>query len=210
MPENEMSVQWWIVKVLAVAGGAAVGFMGAGWLLVGLCRLTVHRRPPVFASRLTRLLGGIALGWLVYLWAFNIGMSGGLGGGGGWWPFGSQGGPGTAEQATTPKPQQAAKEEQAQAATTLQIHVLGGQRVVEQRFYVVQDEPRARTWTELIEELTRRREQDPQLRILEIVLYPDSVDRDNPAVRDLENWAREHGMTPKVSTPPAPGATRKA
>jgi hypothetical protein len=199
-----MAIQWLIVKWLAVAGGVAVGFFGGGLLLIGLCRATVHRRPPQFALRITRLLGGIALGWLVYLWAFGIGTSGGLGGGGGWWPFGSQGGPGTAERQSNSESPDVVKEESPLNPTSVQVRVLGGKEVVEQRFYVVQNEPRARKWNELVDALTELRNKDANLRIVEIILYPESVDRDNPAVRDLEAWAHDHGMTPKVSTPPVP------
>ena len=39
-----------------------------------------------------RLLSGLALGLLVWLWVFSPAGAGGFGGLGGWWPFGGKGG----------------------------------------------------------------------------------------------------------------------
>ena len=198
-----LDLQMLVVKVLAVAGGGALGFLGGGLLLRALCRFLFVRRPPRRAVLTTRILGAVVLGWLVYLWVFGSGGWGWLGGGGGWWPFGGRGGAGNgASSAPMPTAQKQAPTKEAEPVRVL---VLGGRKVVDQRFYLVEGESQAWTWPELVNYLTRQLQKEPDLRVAEIILYKDSVDRDNPAVSDLETWAKEHGLTPKISTPPGNG-----
>lgn len=189
------------LKGLAVAGGALVGFLAGGFLVRALCRLFIFRRAPWPAVLMGRLLGALVLAGLVYLfWGFGSGGWGGLGGGGGWWPFGRPGGAG---RETAPVSVPTAREQAAvRQAEPVRVIVLGGHKVVRQRFYLVEGEAQARTWPELERYLSQRRQEEPGLSVIEIILYKDSVDRDNPAVSELEDWAREHGLTPKLATPP--------
>jgi hypothetical protein len=82
----------WVLRVLAVVGGAAVGGFGAGLITQGLSRLLTTRPVPRVPLLIIRLLGAVVCGWLVFLLVFGGGL-GGLGGGGGWSLFGG-GGPG--------------------------------------------------------------------------------------------------------------------
>ena len=195
-----------IVKVLAVVGGVAVGAAGCGLFLKLMARLVVRQKTvprPVLAA--TRVLGGIAVGLLVWAWVFNPGGQGGMGGsGGGWWPFGQGGGKGdavakkAADQEPAPQKSAPAPESARSGGEALRVTMLGGPRVRDQRFYVLgQDAPR--NWDELRQAVAERKRQNPDLRDLDVVIYRDSVDRDNPAVTELTRWAQENGLTPRVS-----------
>src|SRR5439155_8325601 len=129
-----------ILKGLAVAGGAAVGWLGSGLLLQLLVRLSLHRPVPRKLLVPVRALGGLALGLAVWVWAFS---SGGLGPGlGGWFGSGQGGGqppgaktePGPSTEATAEREtitlQHGAPESRPGAGQdSLRIEILGGARV---------------------------------------------------------------------------------
>jgi hypothetical protein len=201
-------LQMALLKGLAVAGAAAVGFLAGGSLLKLIGRLLLVRRIPRSGMFVTRLLSGIAVGMLVYLWVFGEGGLGGMGGEGGWWPFGAKGGPGQGNVIPTPSPAEPAKtplpqeRQPMETPHALTIRLLGGRRVDDQRFYLVQGEKAAMDWPELTKWLLERKKADPALQSLEIELFADSVDRDNPAVTQLERWCKEKGLAAKLVFPP--------
>ncbi len=204
-----VDVQMLVIKGLAVAGGAAVGYFLGGWFLWLVGRLFFFRKVPPRAVGTVRLLSMIALGMLVYLWVFGNSTAGGLGGGGGWWPFGGKAGQGdNAGTASTTEPVQKPPEERTEEPAkaleqgrTLQIRMLGGDRVIEQRFYQVEGQASALNWLALRKLLEQQASEEPPLKGIEIVLFKDSVDRDNPAVTQVENWARDKGLTSKIVLP---------
>lgn len=189
-----------VVKWLAVAGGAAIGALMFG--VVGqFWSKRMMRRPASKPMMLVlRLLGALLMGSLVWAFVFGSGGGGGLGGSGsGFWPFGAKGSQGSAsEDAATSKqpPQDTARGPRVES---LKIRILGGKRVENQRFYVI-DAEKPRDWDELKETVLERRQHNPALQEIEILLYKDSVDRQNPAVTKLDKWARENGFKP--SYPP--------
>jgi hypothetical protein len=194
-----------LLKVLAVAGGGAIGFFGTGLFLKLVGRFFFRRKGQPPAYNFVRSLGMVALGFLVYLWAFGAG-GGGFGGAGGWWPFGGKGGTGTDpslsgqapdKQAVEPLPKIIDKEKAA-SEHVIKVRFLGGKDVVEQRFYLVDQEKEAKNWEDLVIVLKKRQQADRALKSLEIELFQGSIDRDNPAVTRLENWARENRLMPKV------------
>jgi hypothetical protein len=193
-------LQMFLLKILAVVGGAAIGFFGAGWFLNLVGRAFLRRKGQLPAFKIGRYLGMIGLGVLVYLWAFGAG-GGGFGGVGGWWPFGGKGATGTdpaLSGGASEKPVAQPIEEKATPANTIQVRFLGGKEVVDQRFYLLDQEKQARTWEELVAELKKRKQKDRRLKIIEIVLYQGSIDRDNPAVTKLEDWARKNQLASKL------------
>jgi hypothetical protein len=206
-------LQMALLKVLAVAGGAAVGFLLGGWFVQFISRVLLRRKATRSGLVLTRLLSMTAAGMLVYLWAFGEGGFGGLGGAGGWWPFGGRGGGSNAATKVTgpttpPAADQAAQEAKkpvdesaTDKANTIQVRLLGGKQVTEQRFYLIENDQNPHTWLELVKLLGERRRVNPPPHVLEIVLFKDSVDRDNPAVTQLERWGKENGVTPKLAFP---------
>lgn len=192
-----------IVKCLAIVGGVAVGAAGCPWGVRLLVRLVTGQKLPERVATTFRILGGVALGLLVWTWVFSVGGAGGMGGSGsGWWPFGQGGGPGEAIQSSKlPETTETiAKVERAPAPTddALTIHLLGGARVHEQRFYVL-DRDSPRNFDDLKKTILERRKARPILARVEILIYEDSVDRDNPAVTELMKWAKEQGFTYKLS-----------
>lgn len=193
-----------LIKILAVVGAAVVGAIGVGLCLSLSAKWFLRSKVPRPILLVTRVLGGLIAGTLVWMWVFSIGGQGGLGGsGGGWWPFGQGGGPGAAPvepTKTQPITTTAPSEPSEKRSPAVVIHILGGARVIDQRFYRI-DQEAPRNWTELRQELIERKQRDPGLRELDIFIYNDSVDRDNPAVTTLEKWAKENGLTPKLSSP---------
>lgn len=198
-----------LIKLLAVAGSAALGWIGAGAAVGWGTRLTLRRKLPAGLLVVVRLLGGLIAGWLVYWWLFQAGGTGGFGGsGGGWWPFGGRGsGSNQGATTTTTAPRStepgATKPLEVPTSPPLRVILLGGDRVVAQRFYLLGEETMARTLTELEPELLRWREAHagPPRPVLEIVLYRNSVDRENPAVAELKDWAEQHGFAVKLDFP---------
>jgi hypothetical protein len=203
-----------VMKVLAVLGGFAVGWLAGDGLLRLTARFLLRKKEVPRGMRLVaQVLGGVALAWGVWLWVSGTG-GGGPGQGGLFGPgFGlspGKGGKGEGEEPKEKKPAEVPKKPDAapdsaaaKDAETLRIDLLGGQRVREERFYVLAGEEEARTLAGLRDAVVARRRQAdlPPLRGIEIMVYENSVARDHPAVRDLERWARENDLTVSLSFP---------
>lgn len=206
-----------VVNGLAIAGGALVSGLLAGWLTQLLVKATTTRRVPRPALNLIRALGAVAGGILVYLFVFGSGGSGyGLGGGG--WGLGGKGGSGDktgqAEigggtqtqriKVTTPTTTSSPTDRQ----QVLRIEMLGGKRYPgNDRFYLVENDKEPRTLFEVRQEIEKRKQQTPSLKELEIVIRPEgSVAREHPAVTRLTDLARDLGLGVKVSTPGSEGS----
>lgn len=206
-----------ILKGLAVAGGAAVGGLGSGLLFRLLVRFTLQRPVPQKVLLPIRLLGAVALGLAVWMW---VSSTGGLGPGlGGVLGSGSNGGPSTetkreagptpesTAERTSPAPKPPAPESQpASNQDTLRVEILGGDRVKQERFYLLEGEKEPRTLAEVRKAIqTRRQERDkPPLRGIVILIYGSSVARDHPAVKNLQKWAEDNRLS--VTFPPTNGA----
>jgi hypothetical protein len=206
-----------VLKGLAVVGGAAVGGLGSGLLFRLLVRFVIHRPASPTALRLIRTLGAVALGLAVWLW---VSSSGGLGPGGGGW-FGTGAGTRQAPLAksepapsadTTPTPDTAPlplrpPDSQSRSAhDTLRIEILGGARVQQGRFYLLEGNKEPLTLDEVRKAIqTRQQEKDkPPLKGIVILIYGSSVARDHPAVRNLAKWAEQNHLS--VTFPPTNGA----
>jgi hypothetical protein len=206
-----------VLKGLAVVGGAAVGGLGSGLLLRLLVRLAVHRPAPRTALVLVRTLGALALGLAVWVW---VSSSGGLGPGGGGW-FGAGAGsvqapiaktePGQSAEpapmpdiATPPRPSPDSPPGLAQ--DTLRIEILGGARVQQGRFYLLEGAKEPLALDEVRKAIqARQQEKDkPPLKGIVILIYGSSVARDHPAVRNLAKWAEANHLS--VTFPPTNGA----
>jgi hypothetical protein len=206
-----------ILKGLAVVGGAAVGAIGGGLLFRMLVRFSVHRSAPPKLVLGVRALGGVALGLAVWMW---VSSSGGWGPGmGGWLGSGGRGteiaqGNRDAEAGAEPRsenhpasPDRAISVSQPeQVKDTLRIEILGGARVKQERFYLLEGNPEPRTLPEVRKAIqTRRQEPDkPPLKGIVVMIYPTSVARDHPAMKNLVKWAEENRLS--VTFPPTSGA----
>lgn len=185
-----------LLKGLAVVGAAALGGLLGGLLVQLLVRAFFHGTVPKPALKLIQLLGGLALGLLVWLWVFGEGGTGGMGGSGGYWPFGAKGGSGTGTttivEATT-KQKALATAPSSSRPDFLRVEMLGGDRYKgDDRFYLIEGEKTSRTLAELTDALTALREKKPGLKKLEIVIFDTgSVAEGHEAVRALQQRARD-------------------
>jgi hypothetical protein len=180
-----------LVRLLAVAGGAALGWLAITFL-VGLLRrfLGVQSVPrPLYL--IARALGAIAAGWVTWLWLSGSG-GGSVGGPGG---VGIGGAPGSSGStgATRPRAMSSAPSED---ADTLIVVVLGGKQVENERVYRAAG--KNLTLNELKAFITER--QASGLQRLKIIADDNSVWKDSPAVEGLHKWAKDHNVT--VLLPP--------
>jgi hypothetical protein len=195
-----------VLKLLAVAGGAAVGWLGSGVLFRLLARMSLGRQVPRPMMFVVRALGAVALGLAVWYWAFGTGGSG-FGTGAGLGCAGGQGPGAEVEAPPEPRPLESPPlpaEKAGAGSDVLRVEMLGGARVQEQRFYVLEGERRPKTFAELREALQARQQDKSKgpLKGVEIVIYEDSVAQDHPAVRDLERWAKQHDLAVRLVFPP--------
>jgi hypothetical protein len=185
----------WVLRGLAVAGGATVGGFGTGFLTQLVARLTVARPLPKPAVNILRFLGAIVAGCLVWLWVFGSGGQGfGLGGGG----FGLGGHETGAGGTGASRNIESGKETVHNDGTdptvgpgVFRVEVLGDRPEERERFYRLENgEPKTRlTMKELRSRINERKTQSPPLQKLVIVLYLDSPDKDKLQVRELQELA---------------------
>jgi hypothetical protein len=197
-------LEWglYALKIAAVAGGALVGGIGTRVTLAVMTRLLVEKALPRLVRWPLQLLGAAALGWGVWL---AFGSGGGLGLGGGWF------GPGGS--AEVPSNNGSALRDSAEATelpppvepVTLPIVLLGGHRVQQERFYQIEGQPRAFTLADLRENIRTRPADSPPVKGIELIIFPDSVARDHPAVRELEQWAKQNNLAVSFSFPKGAG-----
>lgn len=203
-----------LLRALAVAGGALVGGLLVGLLTQLLCRLLTARKVPPSALRFVRVLGGAVFGVLVALWVFGSGSGSG-------WGFGGGGGPGPGnggehsgkdqppkDQPSTDRPQPADRPptkdgEPVPKPTALQIEVLAGTGPQPQgRYYKVEGEREPKTLEEIATMLPALQKQNPALEKVVVVLYESSPDRDTAVVQGLLRVVKDNHLTHDVSSPP--------
>jgi pimeloyl-ACP methyl ester carboxylesterase len=198
-----------VVHVLAVAGGAAVGWVLAGLATRLLGRLVSQRPVPRPALLLVRLLGATALGLAVYLLIFGSGGSGwGIGGAG--WGIGgngkqgkdaaTQGPTGREPPASAPRPS-ARENLTPPASDTLRVHIIPSKRYSErmdQRFYRIEGETEYRTLPDVAERIEQHRSKDPALNVVEIITYRNSIAEREGLVTKLVQRLQQPGLTVKT------------
>ena len=179
-----------IATTFGVLGGGFLGNLLAPWVVKS-------RR-----GQSGILISGAAVGGLIMWMAISHTGGSGFGLGGG---HSSSSGQGAGDGATQKdvKDHKDTKAESDKDKTTkpgdmtASVTILGGERVKEQRFYVLNGD-RPRNLKEMEEALQEKKKKNASLGELEIVLYNDSVPRDSEAVANLEDWARGHGFTTKL------------
>jgi hypothetical protein len=180
------------LKVLAVVGAFTVGAVVTGWLAKLLAKMMGFQTVYPFLLRWSRLLGGLAIGLVVW--------SGIGGGGNGWWPFGQGGGAGNSGSGEASGPKPPSNQGPTNPEQTLRVQMRGGaEPEKDDKFYVIEGE-KPRTWEDL-ESVLKERKKNSNLKIIEIVISKRSVDEDNPAVKKLKNWAKENGVAVTMVMP---------
>src|SRR5438105_2829660 len=191
-----------VLKLLAIAGGFMIGGLGSGLLFRGAAKLALARQIPRPMMVIVRLLGGVAAGLAVYVWAFGPGGSG--------WGSGpglGSGGQGQNTLASNPSADRQTDTGQDKAnqpgSDALRVIMLGGNRVPDQRFYLVEGDKEAKNLLDLQKAIQARQDDKdkPPLKSIEIVIYEDSVSQEHPAVRDLKRWATQNDLTVTLSEP---------
>jgi hypothetical protein len=198
-----------VIRALAVAGAAALGFFGLGALTQLLARAMTTYSMPRLPLNIIRVLGAIAVGLLAWALLFRGGDSG-SGGGGGLWPFGGGGGTGkggepAATQRDTPTNRGETPRDTSRAGpeerTALRVVVVGSNPVV-YRMTGVDGSP-ALSLEKLKELLLERKKAMPPLQKLDIVVYKeDGPVPDGAPVTVLADWARDNGLQAAVSQEP--------
>jgi len=182
-----------IVKLLACAGGALIGMVLTGVLGRVFFRFIGMRSPPRPVTLFLRIAGWVggafATAWLLFH------------GTGGWGLGGSGSGESAGENAIS-KSAAESKKQPPTAGPTIRVTMLGGGRVKNGAFYLIEGNPAPRPLAGVQEAIQRLRDQ-PTLPVgLEIQVYADSVARQHPAVVDLESWAESIGLRVSVVTLP--------
>lgn len=189
-----------VVKLLAVAGGALMGALLVGLLVRLLVTLLPFGKAPRPAVVALRLLGAAAGALAVWLWVFGTGGAGwGLGGGGSLFGEGGKGkgsGPESVLTPTTRKNETTGKVPTPTQGEALQVTMLGGDRVKDERFYLVPGKKEPLNFKELKEYINQERQQ-AGVRTVDILIYEDSVARGHEAVTKLEKWADEQDLRPR-------------
>jgi hypothetical protein len=176
-------------KLLAVAGGAALGGLGVGFLVQVIVRGWTGQQVPRWVLMTLRAVAAVASGWLVALWLFS-GGGGGMGGPG-VWGFGT--GTGDSKPPETAKDKEPHKDsEPTRNVNTLEIEVLGSETLRQinpnydpQRCYRIGT--RLLTRKEVIEYLKQRQKDESPPEAVTIVLYDNSPAEDVPKVADLKD-----------------------
>ncbi len=195
-----------VVNVLAVAGGAAVGAFGSGWLLRLISRWLSARPAPKWAVQGVRVLGGITLAVLVGLFVFGSGGGRfGLGGdGGGFFGAGKGDATGpTGREGPTGKEAAPTASDPVATGGELRVEVLGGANPSDVLFRV-QGKQERHTPEQLIGLLAAGKGGQPPLTGLTLVIYKDSPSADVPQVQQVRKWAKEHGLAVSTDEPPDP------
>jgi hypothetical protein len=185
----------WLVKALAVVGAGAIGGLVVGAFVRRLGKWLIFRDVPRPVLLLFRGLGGVAAGLAVWVMVSSPGGSGLFGGGG--TVFGGKGGEAGTDKQTTgasrPEPGLPLTTEVSRTPT-LRIVMLGGSRVVSDRFYLILGQKDAKTLGEL-KKLVKDQQKTAGLRNIELLIYENSVARNHPSVSTLEKWAEQNDLT---------------
>jgi len=189
-----------LLKLLAVAGGLAVGMLGTGWLVQLVCRLTIQRKAPQPVLRVLRGLGGLALGLAVWLWVFGHGGTGGFGGSG-FNLFGGAGnGNGTQQGADAAKKEKKDdnEKERPKPDEILRVVMLGGPRVSADRFYLIENDKQPFTLADVEKAIKNHQ---PPVKEIEVVIYLDSVPEMHSEVARLIQRARDLELRVHITKP---------
>jgi hypothetical protein len=197
-----------VLRVLAVAGAAAVGGLVLGLVTQGLSRMLTTRPVPRVPLNIIRVLGAVVCGWLAYLLVFGMGL-GGLGGGGGSSLFGGAGsGGGTGKEAAPAAtgrqgetgrdggPRETSKVSPAEGVT-LDVEVLPEPDAY--RVALPGGGSRKFDFEQLKDYLLEQKKATPPLAGIRV--SPGKSDPDAPAVRRVTTWAEKQGLY--KGTPPA-------
>jgi len=196
-----------VIKLLIVAGAYLVGSVLGGILAVALARWVFRKRMPEAGRQLCSLIGGVLLALLAVLFLLGSGGDGLWGGGGG---SGEGQGEGAASPYVSPSGNRPSAPQETreipsptapepppprEVSAVLRVTVLAGKAVREAgRFYVLDDDPNPRTFSEITEAILQRRSRT-QERLTVQILFPVDPNLapppNDPKVTRLTEWVRQ-------------------
>jgi hypothetical protein len=187
----------WLLRALAVVGGAAVGGFGTGLILQLSARLATTKQVPRSVPRLMRILGAVTSGLAVAYFLFH---GSGPGGGGSGEGGGKDAGKGShdADVGKEVKPKEKPKDSYPPELKSMSVTVLPGK---DGRYYRIGDEKKTLTFTELKDRVEFRRAQAMPFERLNIVIYKNSPDQNTQIVQQIKVLAQENSVTPEISEP---------
>lgn len=204
------------MKVLAIFGGILLGGLLIGFIARVAVKLLTTRSLPLWGVRFMRLLGGVAGGWLVWLFVFGGGGSG-LGGSGGFGFGGSGNSKDTPEEKKDKKPEveKPPKKDDIKGnekKNILRVAILGLDPLKKlqgkddpdyRRCYLIEGEtPQEVHDLEGIQKVIReRRKEEKDLKVI-VVIYTDSPDKEGPLAKKLFNWLAPESMFLTWDLPP--------
>jgi|GEM_PF-1738285 hypothetical protein len=196
-----------IVNLLAVGGGFLFGFLLSGLFLWLFDRWLFGGRLPDAFYRAWKTVGGIAMAALVAIIVFGHGEGWTLFGGGGTGPENRAPGESQTASPTTPatvpeppsdaEPIAAPRVVLPKTDRIIQITMLGGEDVKNQRFYLVDSDPVAKSLAEVQAIILARKAESPPnvgLGLLIRFSAANVLPRTHPAVVILSQWAQDHGV----------------
>jgi hypothetical protein len=194
----------WVLRVLAIAGAAAVVGLGAGLITQGLSRLVTTRPVPRVPLNIIRVLGAVVGGWIAFYVVFG-GGPGGFGGGGGWSLFGGGTGGSGKEQPAGTTGRQGGPHETGKATpgegVTLEVEVLPRRDAY--RVQAPGGGSREFDFEHLTEYLLEQKKATPP--VTGIQVSPGQSDPNAPAVTRVVEWARDKGGLRVINPPRAGG-----
>jgi hypothetical protein len=191
-----------VVKCLAVVGGYLVGYILGATIAWALDRWAFGHKTPDPLKKAVAIVCGIALAILVALIVFGEGGSGLFGGGGqgdGKGMPAEQDGkkepapPDKKDEIPLPKPIDVGPTRPADAV--VRVVILGGKDVPDgERFYLMGDDPKPKTFDELKEAVLARKEKEEGTVALSVHFRPTNTPSLDPlhySISQLTKWAKE-------------------
>lgn len=188
------------LRLLLALAGAVAGWYLAQPVARVLFRLAFHRPIPPKALGAARVVGAVALGALVfYLFPLGLGDGPGPGGGPGLGPgAGGKGGKPAADAAGKDGKGADKKGEDAPPPGVLRVEMIPSQSYRgDEKFYYLPDRKDPVTLAEVDKHLVKHKD---KLRVVEILIYANSVEAGHRSVHDLRALANSLGLT--VGEPP--------
>jgi hypothetical protein len=192
-----LEVLYDLMRLFFAVAGAIIGWFITPPIVRLLGRLAFHKPPAPILVRVTRVLGAILVGVLVFqFFPFGSGGGGGGGSGGGTGAgVGNKKGNGSSQAAAGKKTEAAKKVEGPAPAgkEVLAIELIASKLYEKDsgRYYLLKGQEPPRDLDEIKQYLKANKD---RLRLVNILLYADSVYEEHPAVTDLKEAIEALGL----------------
>jgi hypothetical protein len=186
-----------VKNILAAAGGVVLGALGTALLSIVLFKLLHVKKVPRRPVMVLSLVGGVAVGWAVWLWVSgSSGHGPGPGGAVAVGPGTNKGSSGTSRKDTTP-------DSKREAGDTLRVAIIRSQDYdpESKKFYLVEGKPPARNLDETMQIVKDKQKLNPALKFIEVVIYQDSSAETLGYVADLQEPVRALHLEVKTHKP---------